>query len=158
MADPLIAHRIKTLLFRVVDIHNNIFTTAIRVANKKYQREHFIPEVWCRTVKFRRDFTTGNNQTNNPPCRRVLFGSGKTHNPGHQIVDRNGYGKGQSVRHLAGQGYWFQHPASSCIHKSGSDLQGMVNVRSPGDSPCNSPSSISKAPMRTLVFIFVLSI
>lgn len=59
MADPLIAHRIKTLLFRVVDIHNNIFTTAIQVANKKYQREHFIPEVWCRTVKFRRDFTTG---------------------------------------------------------------------------------------------------
>lgn len=53
MADPLIAHRIKTLLFRVVDIHNNIFTTAIQVANKKYQREHFIPEVWCRTVKFR---------------------------------------------------------------------------------------------------------
>ena len=37
MADPLIAHRIKTLLFRVVDIHNNIFTTAIQVANKKYQ-------------------------------------------------------------------------------------------------------------------------
>ncbi|STJ85871.1 Uncharacterised protein [Escherichia coli] len=62
MADPLIAHRIKTLLFRVVDIHNDIFTTAIQVANKKYQREHFIPEVWCRTVKFRRDFTTGNNQ------------------------------------------------------------------------------------------------
>ena len=44
MADPLIAHRMKTL-FRVVDIHNNIFTTAIQVANKKYQREHFIPEV-----------------------------------------------------------------------------------------------------------------
>lgn len=60
MADPLIAHRIKTLLFRVVDIHNNIFTTAIR-SKQKYQREHFIPEVWCRTVKFRRDFTTGNN-------------------------------------------------------------------------------------------------
>ncbi len=37
MADPLIAHRIETLLFRVVDIHNNIFTTAIQVANKKYQ-------------------------------------------------------------------------------------------------------------------------
>ena len=32
MADPLIAHRIKTLLFRVVDIHNDIFTTAIQVA------------------------------------------------------------------------------------------------------------------------------
>lgn len=44
MADPLIAHRIKTLLFRVVDIHNNIFTTAIR-SKQKYQREHFIPEV-----------------------------------------------------------------------------------------------------------------
>ena len=44
MADPLIAHRIKTLLFRVVDIHNNVFTTAIQVAKQKYQREHFIPE------------------------------------------------------------------------------------------------------------------
>ncbi len=59
MADPLIADRIKTLLFRVVDIHNNIFTTAIQVANKKYQRGISLSEVWCRTVKFRRDFTTG---------------------------------------------------------------------------------------------------
>ena len=49
MADPLFAHRIKTLLIRVVDIHNNVFTTAIQVANKKNQREHSIPKLYCRT-------------------------------------------------------------------------------------------------------------
>lgn len=62
MADPLIAHRIKTLLFRVVDIHNNIFTTAIQVANKKYQREHFIPEVWSVPLSLGEILQRGNNQ------------------------------------------------------------------------------------------------
>ncbi|STL71213.1 Uncharacterised protein [Escherichia coli] len=62
MADPLIAHRMKTLLFRVVDIHNNIFTTAIQVANKKYQREHFIPKCGAVPLSLGEILQRGNNQ------------------------------------------------------------------------------------------------
>lgn len=61
MADPLIAHRIKTLLFRVVDIHNNIFTTAIQVANKKYQREHSSPKCGAVPLSLGEILQRGNN-------------------------------------------------------------------------------------------------
>lgn len=45
MANPLIVHRIKTLLLGIVDVHDNILASSIQVTYKKYQREDYILNV-----------------------------------------------------------------------------------------------------------------
>lgn len=45
VANPLIVHRIKTLLLGIVDVHDNILASSIQVTYKKYQREHYILNV-----------------------------------------------------------------------------------------------------------------
>ncbi len=62
MTDPLIAHRIKTLLFRVVDIHNNIFTTAIQVANKSTSANISSPKCGAVPLSLGEILQRGNNQ------------------------------------------------------------------------------------------------
>ena len=93
---------------------------------------------------------------NNPPSGGFSLGQARRKTR-HRFYCRNAHGTERNVPHQDCRDAGICIPGVQLHAQIRIGFAGILNVRSPCDSPRNSASSISKAPMRTLVFVIMLS-